>query len=82
MSKPLNPDNYDILTTPAFKLKDRPLNRLFQVINLKAQFGKVPELIAVEKVRGVNNKLLVRAFIPKGAKSSKTKASKTAKNKV
>lgn len=81
MSKPLNPDNYEILATPVFKLKDKP-HRLFQVIDLKAQFGKVPELIAVEKVRGANNKLIVRAFIPKNAKSSKTKASKTAKNKV
>lgn len=81
MSKPINPDNYDILATPIFKLKDKP-HRLFQVIDLKSQFGKTPELIAVEKVRGANNKLRVRAFIPKDAKSSKVKTSKTAKNKV
>lgn len=64
----INPDDFEIQTTPVFKLKDYPLNRAFQLINLKTVFGKVPEIIAIGKVRGFNNKLVVQAFIKKDKK--------------
>jgi hypothetical protein len=47
--------------TPLFKLKDKP-NRQFQAINLKKQFGFLPEVIVIEKVRGANNTIAVGAI--------------------
>jgi len=51
-----------VKNTPEFKLKDRPA-RQFQVINFLKQFGFVPEVIIIEKIRGSNNKLIVRAVL-------------------
>lgn len=51
-----------VKNTPAFKLKDRP-NRQFVFINFKKQFGFIPEVIIVEKIRGKNNGLVVRAIL-------------------
>lgn len=59
--------DYDIQTTPQFKLKDSK-KRLFQIIDLKHWFSKQPELISVEKIPGQNNTFIVRAFIPKEEK--------------
>lgn len=66
MSKSLVSD-YEIQTTPRFKLKDSK-KRLFQIIDLNQWFTKQPELISIEKVPGLNNTFVVRAFIPKEEK--------------
>lgn len=50
--------------TPLFKLKDKG-KRWYQAINLKKQFGFVPEVIIVEKVPGEHDLLRVRAVKPK-----------------
>lgn len=52
-----------VVNSPAFKLKDRPL-RQYQAINLKKQFGFIPEIIVIEKVRRYNNAFFVRAVVP------------------
>jgi ribosomal protein L19 len=57
-------DEIRVRTTPVFKLKDRP-TRYFVGINLKKQFGFLPEVIIIEKVRGSNNAFLVRAVMTK-----------------
>lgn len=49
--------------TPLFKLKDRPAERQFQIINFKKQFGFIPEIIVIHKVPGKNNMMLVRAIM-------------------
>lgn len=51
-----------VKNTPIFKLKDKP-RRQFQGINLLKQFGFIPEVIIIEKVRGMNNGLIVRAVM-------------------
>lgn len=68
-------EDYDILGTKPFKLKNKP-GRMYQIIDLKSQFGIMPELISVEKVIETNNTFIVRAFIPK-KKDKKTKEKKT-----
>ena len=68
----IDPNNFKILSTKEFKLKDHPANRVFQLINLKLNFGVIPDIIAVSKVRGQNNKFTVQAFVPN--KKKKTKA--------
>lgn len=61
-------EGYQVRTTPIFKLKDKK-HRSFQAINLKKQFGFLPETIIVEKVKGMNNALIVRAIVtPEQAK--------------
>jgi len=60
-----NPKDYDVVSTPLFKLKDRPKNRRYQVIDLKKQFRTKPDVIIVEKLQGKNNLLIVRAFVKK-----------------
>ena len=50
-----------VLSTPAFKLRDGQDNN-HQIINLRAQFGFVPEMILIEKIRGRNNALVVSAI--------------------
>lgn len=59
-----NPEDYDLVTSEPFKLKDKP-QRQYQMIDLVKQFGKVPEVIIVEKVKGMNNTLVVKAFVKK-----------------
>jgi len=50
------------LDTRPFKLKDKN-NRYFMAINLIQSFRFVPEIIVVEKVRGKNNTMIVRAIL-------------------
>jgi hypothetical protein len=61
----INPEDYQLLETKPFKLKDHPANRKFQLINMRLNFGTLPEMIAVSKVPGQNNKFVVQAFVPK-----------------
>ena len=56
-----------VKSTPPFKLKDQNIRRRWQAINLKKQFGFVPETIIVEKVHGRNNVLIVRAVMTEEA---------------
>lgn len=49
--------------TAPFKLKNNPPRRRFQGINLKKQFGFVPEIIVIEKLTQGNNLLFVRAVL-------------------
>lgn len=63
--KPKGRDDVVVLSTPEFRLKDKPANRAIQFINLKRQFGMIPDVIAVEKVKGQNNRIIVRGFVPK-----------------
>lgn len=55
-----------VKNTPIFKLKDKP-NRQYQGIHLMKQFGFIPETIIIEKVRGMNNGLIVRAVMTEEA---------------
>lgn len=64
-------DDFVIVSTPIFKLKDRPKERQSQLIHIEKMFGAVPELIAVQKVQGSNNKIMVKAFIPKDQMTEK-----------
>ena len=64
-------DLYDIIVTPAFKLKDYPTNRRGKLIDLKA-FSSVPDMIAIEKVPG-KSRMIVKAFVKKKVKEGKTK---------
>ena len=50
-----------VLSTPAFKLKDG-IDNNHQFIDLKAQFGFVPDVILIEKIRGRNNVMVVSAL--------------------
>lgn len=50
-----------VKSSSIFKLKDKP-TRQFIVIHLK-EFGFIPETIIVEKVRGENNMVIVRAVM-------------------
>ena len=52
----------ELRSTPAFKLKDKP-GRGYQFINLKNQFGFIPEVIIIEKVRDHTNVIIVRAVL-------------------
>lgn len=49
-------------STRPFKLKDKP-HRQGVVFNLREVFGFLPETIVVEKVRGSNNAIFVRAIL-------------------
>jgi hypothetical protein len=51
-----------VKSTPAFKLKDK-IGRSWQALNLIKQFGFAPETIIIEKVRGQNNIIIVRAVM-------------------
>lgn len=57
-----SPAEIRVKSTPPFKLKDRP-NRQYIALNFKDQFGFNPETIIIEKVRGSNNALIVRAVL-------------------
>lgn len=76
-------NDYDVVSTPIFKLKDRPERRQIQMIDLRYMFGGLPDLIAVQKVPG-QNKLMIKAFVPKKKKKvSKEKiASKASQDHV
>ena len=55
-------DGIRVISTPPFKLKDKP-TRNFQAINIYKQFGFWPEVIIIEKVYGANNMIIVRAVL-------------------
>lgn len=65
--KPKKEPDIRVKSTPPFKLKDQKLRRRWQAINLKKQFGFVPETIIIEKVHGRNNVIIVRAIMTKEA---------------
>lgn len=52
-----------VLPTPSFRLKDSPHERSFMPINLKVQFGFIPEFIIIEKVPNKNNRLIIKAVL-------------------
>jgi hypothetical protein len=74
MATKLKQEDYDLLTSAAFKLKDSPENRRTQLIDLSKQFPgrKPPTLIVIEKVAGRNNTLVLRAFVEKLQDENKT----------
>lgn len=51
-----------VRTSGIFKLKDKG-QRMFQPMDLKKQFGFIPEVIVIEKIRGENNTLRVNAIL-------------------
>ena len=53
--------------TPPFKLKKNPPNRRFQGINLRKQFGFLPEVIVIERLTNTNNAIFVRAVMTEEA---------------
>ena len=59
-----NMDDYDLVGTKPFKLKDHPENRQRQMIDLSL-FGVVPKRIIVEKVLGEHDTFVIRCFVPK-----------------
>lgn len=59
-----NTEETKIISTPAFKLKDKP-HRQYMAINLKGNFGFVPDTIIVEKVKGLHDTMVVHAVVPK-----------------
>lgn len=54
-----------VKNTYPFKLKDHPLGRNYRVIPLENTFGFIPEVIIIEKLKGQNNWLFVRAVMTK-----------------
>lgn len=72
-------DNIEIKSTPIFKLKDRD-GRDYQVINLNKQFGFIPDVIIVQKVKGQNNKLVVGAVMNNDKSVKKLKKVKDGKS--
>ncbi len=58
----MNDKGIRVKSTPPFKLKDKA-QRYFQIINLKKQFGFIPEVIIVEKVKRETNKIIIRAVL-------------------
>lgn len=55
-------DNLNIRTTPPFKLKNKP-GHLYQIINIKKQFGFIPEAIVIECVPQLKNTFVVHAVV-------------------
>jgi hypothetical protein len=66
---------YEIVGTKAVKLKDRPNNRRYVMVNLTDYFGQVPEVVIIEKVFGRNNVIIIKGIIkkPKPVKIPKAK---------
>jgi hypothetical protein len=55
-------NKFKVKSTPAFKLKDRN-GRDVQFIDLKKQFGFIPDVICIQKVKGSNNGMMVHAVL-------------------
>ena len=51
-----------VRTTPKFKLKDKP-GRQYVKLNFMNVFGFKPEMIIIEKIKGSNNTMIVRAVL-------------------
>lgn len=52
-----------VRTSKDFRLKDNPPQRRVQFVNLKQVFGFLPEIIAIEKLEGKNNRMVVHAVL-------------------
>ena len=65
-------DDIRVINSPPFKLKDKA-GRQFQAMNLKKQFGFIPEVIIVEKVAGHTNAFFVRAVLTEEKKKLEDK---------
>jgi len=63
------------------KLKDNPPNRSRIALHLKDQFGFMPEILIIDKVRGESNKLIISAVLPKEMADRLDKEEKDADNK-
>ena len=60
-----NIKDYKILVSPEFHLKDKD-GRQAYLVNIINDFkNNTPDFIAIEKIRGKNNHLVVKAFIRK-----------------
>lgn len=62
-------------STPYFRLKDKE-KKNFQAINLKKQFGFLPEVIIIEKLPGKRTILCIRAIMPESLKELKLEEAK------
>lgn len=51
-----------VRTSPAFKLKDKQ-GRFYVLLDLKRDFGFIPEKIIIEKMPNYNNTFVVRAIL-------------------
>ena len=58
----MNDKELRVKTSAPFKLKDKA-GRNFMPVHLVRNFGFVPEIIIIEKVRGESNRLIVRAVL-------------------
>lgn len=68
-------ENYRVISTPVFSLKDRPGKRM-KIINLVSSMGFVPETIVIENVMGESHKFVVRAFMPESEFQKQMKKAK------
>lgn len=57
-------DDFELVGTKPFKLKDRPASRRVQMIDL-SMFGFIPKRIIIEKVVGEHDTFVIRGFVPK-----------------
>lgn len=51
-----------VLSTASFRLKEKP-GREHKVFNLKSQFGFIPEIIIISKVKG-SQRIILSAVVP------------------
>ena len=81
MELPAKDTEVRVKNTPPIKLKDRP-KRAYFAIQLKKQFGFIPEIIIIEKVQGANNTFVVRAIMtPKEIKKENRRKKELEKEK-
>ncbi|KKR98914.1 MAG: hypothetical protein UU51_C0035G0004 [Microgenomates group bacterium GW2011_GWC1_41_20] len=81
MSEEVKDKGLRVRSSAPFKLKDRP-GRNFMPIHLLKNFGFVPEIIIIEKVRGESNRLIVRAVLtPEEIKKEDVELAKQKKEK-
>ena len=66
--------NTKLRSTIPFKLKDRPFERQWKAINLKSQFGFLPENIIISKLHGMNNTIVLSAVLPNQELTKKKKS--------
>ena len=63
------------------KLKDSPLERSRITIYCEEQFGFLPEIIFIDKVKGSSNRITVSAAVPEESKKLKKESKKDEKDK-
>lgn len=61
-------DFIKVRNSAVFKLKDK-LDRNYVKIDLIKIFGFLPDKIIIEKIKRMNNTLIVRAIVPEGIES-------------